>query len=348
MAPFNLDASADIFRKYGLPFIELPGWKTRGYAAQDLLAYGGPMWHHTASNRASYGSNVWPSGNILVNGRSDLPGPLCNYSIDRNGVIRIVATGVANHAGTGYAMGIIPRNMGNFFCPGIEIESSGVAPFDLTPAMMNTAVMLGAVLEIEFGQGLSPENRLQPFHLEYSDAGKIDLFGWPGGPDGFRTAINDTINQITSGGSLTPTPNPVKDWFDMATQADLEKAIRKVLGEQDAGDTSKYQAGSIAWGVMNGRGHALAAHEQAKTAAANTGPISRGGKQIPLRQEVADAKTLAGKLDADNQALAAQVTGLKAAVEALANAQGADPAVVAQTITTAIDQALTGLTITRK
>lgn len=207
MAPFNLDRLADVARKYGLQVIEEPGWDTRGFLHQDLQGYGGHLVHHTASNRASYLYNAWPSGNILVNGRSDLPGPLCNASIDRNGVIRIVATGVANHAGTGYAMGIVPRNMGNHYLLGTEIESSGVAPFDMTQAQMSAAIMFGAAIEIEFGQGLSPENRLQIFHLEYSDAGKIDLFGWPGGPDGYRASVNDMISQINrAGAAVTPPP----------------------------------------------------------------------------------------------------------------------------------------------
>lgn len=355
---FNLDGSSAALRKYGLRVIDEPGCMTRGFLHQDLQRYGGVMIHHTASNRASYTYNVWPSGNILVNGRSDLPGPLCNYSLDREGVLRFVATGVANHAGTGFPMGIVPKDMGNHFFIGLEIESSGVAPFDMTPAQMSTLIMFGAVMELTYGQSLAPADRLQVFHLEYSDAGKIDLYGWPGGPDGYRASANNMIAQIQRGGTIptkSPTPtDPLEEIMNYyKNRADFEAWQRRMIDEQIAKAQVSLDARNLHLAVFQGYSLNGKAKHQPITAVldridANLGPITRDGKQVSVRQEIADAKTLAGKIAADNVALTAQVAGLKAAIDALATAQGADPTIVTNTIQTAIDQALTGLTITRK
>jgi hypothetical protein len=50
--------------------------------------------------------NHWTAGHnalrICVNGRSDVPGPLCHHYFARSGIMTMVATGRANHAGRGH------------------------------------------------------------------------------------------------------------------------------------------------------------------------------------------------------------------------------------------------------
>lgn len=204
---FNLDNVVPILRARGLKVVETEGWSTRGYAGQDLQACRGVLWHHTATASArNPAAGNMPTLNVLINGRADLPGPLCNFGLGRDGTVYVVATGVANHAGTGSAPNI-PTNMGNHYMVGIEMESSGTAPWDWTPAMLDAAPKLGAALELAYMMGLPPELRLQMGHMEYSDAGKPDPSGWPGGMNGLRASINARIAEWTAA-PKPPAPKP--------------------------------------------------------------------------------------------------------------------------------------------
>ena len=217
---FNLDNMADVLRAAGLKVVEVPGWKTRGYASQDLKAALGVLWHHTATARSRYLTSNAPTLDMLVNGRSDLPGPLCNLGFGRDGTVYVVATGVANHAGAGSLPGV-PVNLGNHYLIGIEMESSGVAPWDWTPEQLYWAPRLGAALEKGFLMGLPAEKRIQAAHYEYSSQGKIDPAGWPGGMDGLRASIN----AVLAGSAPKP---PVKDEEMPLSDADVTKVAKAV------------------------------------------------------------------------------------------------------------------------
>ena len=202
---------AAVCRTSGLTVIEVQGWSTRGYAGQSLVRVSGDLWHHTATSSARNYTSGAPTLGMLTNGRSDLAGPLCNLALGRGGEVYVVAAGVANHAGEGAAPGF-PVNMGNHYLIGIEMESSGVAPWDWTTAQLDAAPRLGAALERAYMQDLPPEMRLQLAHYEYSSAGKIDPAGWPGGMDGFRASINAILDGIgTQGGNVTPIENLTDD-----------------------------------------------------------------------------------------------------------------------------------------
>lgn len=200
-------------RKYGLTVVEVDGWQNRGYAGQDLQAVAGVLWHHTATPRSNYERSDAPTLGLCVNGRSDLPGPLCQIVFGRTGIVYVIAAGVGNHAGVGDAYNI-PTNMGNHYMIGIEMESSGIAPFDWTADQIRVAPYLGAALELEYLMD-DPE-QIQIGHLEYSFEGKIDPAGWPGGMDGLRSQINAKIAELTGGGQAPApkapapvVPNPV-------------------------------------------------------------------------------------------------------------------------------------------
>jgi LysM repeat protein len=83
----------------------------------------GVVFHHTASNR---NSGPAPALAICVNGRSDLPGPLCNVMIGRDGTVYVIAAGRANHAGLGGPWRSIPKDSGNAYTVGVEVENDGV------------------------------------------------------------------------------------------------------------------------------------------------------------------------------------------------------------------------------
>jgi hypothetical protein len=200
----KLSNLATVLRAAGLTVVETPGWASRGYAGQDLAEVRGVLWHHTATGRGAFLTSNAPTLNMTVNGRSDLPGPLCNITFGRDGTVYLVAAGVANHAGRGSAAGI-PDDTGNHYLIGIEMESSGVAPWDWTDDQIRVAPHLGAALERAYLQGLPEELRLQLGHKEYSSEGKIDPAGWPGDMDGLRASINKVLSgTITTQSTATP------------------------------------------------------------------------------------------------------------------------------------------------
>ena len=235
----KLSNLATVLRDAGLTVVEMPGWATRGYtppggAPLDLAGVRGVLWHHTATNRAAYAKSNAPTVQMTMNGRSDLAGPLCNITFGRDGTVYLVAAGLANHAGRGSAPGI-PTNAGNYYLIGIEMESSGVAPWDWTEDQIRVAPYLGAALERAYLQGLPADMRLQLGHKEYSSEGKIDPAGWPGDMDGLRASINAILN---GSAAIAPQSAPTtKRMFQHMTpqeEARVVKAADAVLRYLDA------------------------------------------------------------------------------------------------------------------
>lgn len=239
----KLSNLANVLRAAGLTVVETPGWAHRGYAGQDLRQVRGVLWHHTATNRTRYALQDAPTLSMCVNGRSDLPGPLCNIVFGRNGTVYLVAAGVANHAGAGSAPGF-PSNMGNHYLIGIEMESSGIRPWDWTADQLRVAPHLGAALERAYLGNLPEAERLQLGHMEYSSQGKIDPAGWPGGMDGLRASINTVLasgSGISAQGSVvkpaaptTPAvPTPEKDEDEMKTITLIDDGEGRLWATED-------------------------------------------------------------------------------------------------------------------
>ncbi|HTR12134.1 MAG TPA: N-acetylmuramoyl-L-alanine amidase, partial [Roseiarcus sp.] len=78
----------------------------------------GVMCHHTAGSP----HGVMPSLGVITNGREDLPGPLAQLGLGRDGTYFVVAAGRCNHAGGGMWQGI---STGNSSFIGIEAENTG-------------------------------------------------------------------------------------------------------------------------------------------------------------------------------------------------------------------------------
>ena len=110
---------AKTLRDAGLKVIEAPGWHTRGkdtvFSAMDPKVV---IAHHTATPITWADHNV---ENLLINGRTDLPGPLCHLGLRRDGTYVVIASGVANHAGSGSWQGVT----GNRRAIGIEAYNDG-------------------------------------------------------------------------------------------------------------------------------------------------------------------------------------------------------------------------------
>jgi hypothetical protein len=115
---FSLTWLPEILEDAGLKVAEQPGWRTRGRG--DAGPIKGVMCRHTAGPA----QGIMPSLGVITNGRSDLPGPLAQLGLGRDGTLFVVAAGRANHAGRGMWQGI---STGNASFIGIEAENTGRA-----------------------------------------------------------------------------------------------------------------------------------------------------------------------------------------------------------------------------
>lgn len=107
-----------VLEEAGLKVAEVPGWETRGRG--EMGAVKGVLCHHTAGTRLG----SMPSLRVLIEGRSDLPGPLAQLGLGRDGTYYVIAAGRCNHAGAGRWM---DESNGNYCFIGIEAENTGRA-----------------------------------------------------------------------------------------------------------------------------------------------------------------------------------------------------------------------------
>lgn len=188
---------ADRLRREDLRVHEVAGWKTRG---RDFAGVASPfdpkgsVNHHTAGARDKPGART-PSLGIVIQGRSDLPGPLCNVYLGYDRVVYVVAAGVANHAGL--PDGGTCRGMtGNTTAYGLEIEHPGT--FALPDDMVRIAARIHAALLR--ARRIPAQQVVQ--HWEWAPSRKVDLgtnMHGPAGPkpsaDGFRAMVAEQLRQ---------------------------------------------------------------------------------------------------------------------------------------------------------
>jgi hypothetical protein len=184
---------ADALRAEGCKVIEESGWKNRGRSGS--FAPYGVLWHHTAATAST--SNPFPSKNVLINGRSDLPGPLCQVGIDYNGGCHIIAAGRANHAGACNGFGPFSSSQdGNAQLVGLEIDYNGTQP--MSAAQKDAATRASAAILKKFKRDYNYAAR----HAETSTTGKWDTGGVTG--DQLRKMIKDYMAGGGSGGDDMP------------------------------------------------------------------------------------------------------------------------------------------------
>lgn len=190
---------ADVLVAEGLDAVEFPGWRNRGHG--DFRDIRGVMVHHTGSDHATAAS--------IAHGRPDLPGPLSQLHIARDGTVTVVAAGVAWHAGVGQYPWL-PTNMANWHMIGIECANSGTSPTaphrtNWPDAQYDALVASCAAINRRLGQ---PADRTIG-HKEYAgraqgkwDPGAIDM-------DLLRADIQTRIGDLDSRVRTARPPVPV-------------------------------------------------------------------------------------------------------------------------------------------
>lgn len=162
-------------RAAGIVVHEWSGWESRGNG--QTSAYEGGLVHHTATafGKALPGTGV---GSLLVNGRSDLAGPLCNYATNDDGSLTVIAAHPANHAGAsgGHSMGPLPvTTLFNKRVLGNEIVYPGTVP--MRSAQYQSALIWSRIATDVCGFGDIQRARA---HAETSVTGKWDPGDSPG------------------------------------------------------------------------------------------------------------------------------------------------------------------------
>ena len=136
---FALTWLAPVLEAADLKVARVPGWETRGRAEMGKVF--GVICHHTAGPL----QGNMPSLRTLVEGRSDLAGPLSQLGLGRDGTFYVIAAGRCNHAGVGNWRGLTNGNA-NFI--GIEAENTGLAN-DPWPGIQIQAYQRGVAALLE-------------------------------------------------------------------------------------------------------------------------------------------------------------------------------------------------------
>jgi hypothetical protein len=223
---------ADVLRAEGCRVSETAGWKSRGRPGS--YAPFGVLNHHTATASAS-ASNPAPTLNLCINGRSDLPGPLCQVMIGYDGVCHIVAAGRANHAGSARSSPPIPAGDGNSMMVGFEWDYSGTAP--PSAAQYQAAIRANAAVLRRMGRNASYAKG----HRETSVEGKIDPFGVD--LDRMRAEIAVRLaGGPGPGDDDLPLNDADKKWLTDMVDARVNLQIRQLLAPNQEGYNRIIQA----------------------------------------------------------------------------------------------------------
>lgn len=166
---------ADELRAAGLKVVEVQGWKNRGRPASTghFDPRGANTAHHTGSTTSA--SNPAAGLSVLINGRSDLPGPLCHVAVGYDGTVYVIAAGRANHAGRvgkSSQKGMPYGSDGNALALGNEVMTNGTQKM---PAAQQEAIALThAVFCLHWAKDEFWTHR----HADISGTGKWDIGQW--------------------------------------------------------------------------------------------------------------------------------------------------------------------------
>lgn len=159
---FSLTWLADVLRNAGLNVKTIDGWEGRGRGEVGEIM--GVLCHHTAGPK----NGNMPSLDIIIKGRPDLPGPLSQLGLGRDGTYFVIAAGRCNHAGKGNFKGI---TNGNANLIGIEAENTGLDNDSPWPAVQVDAYHRGvAAILKHIGRG----SEFCAGHKEYAPGRKSD------------------------------------------------------------------------------------------------------------------------------------------------------------------------------
>lgn len=205
---------AGVLRDAGLKVAEQSGWIDRGRS--DMGTVSGVVCHHTGVSNPNH-LNM-PTLRTLIEGRSDLAGPLCQLGLGRDGTYYVIAAGKANHAGPGVWKGI----SGNGRLIGIEGENDGKEPW---PDVQMDAYRRGVAALLT---KLQLDADMCCGHKEYAPARKPD-------PSFDMDTFRADVRAIMRGAGVVRPPIPAVDDQQRSTlrrgdRGDLVRELQQKLG----------------------------------------------------------------------------------------------------------------------
>lgn len=221
---------ADVARRTGYKVVEVSGWKTRGHGGLEKIT--GVVNHHTGTSAPG----DFPSLRVVTYGRSNLPGPLCNFGLGRSGTIYVVAAGRAYHAGV-----VKDQRWSNEHSLGIEAENNGVGE-RWSPQMIDSYMRLNSEINKEFGLSAA----LDQGHKEicYPAGRKIDPAGI--NMDDFRQGVVRVTHE---------------EELDMATlqeiHDDLQGFWKDYVAFRDRTDAEVKRQNEVVWPMAYAIYHAI-------------------------------------------------------------------------------------------
>ena len=198
----------------GLRVNVVGGWERRGEPQMHPRVV---VLHHTAAPK---GRNA-PSLGVCIDGRSDLPGPLCHVLIGRDGTCHVIASGRANHAGVGSWRGV----KGNANAIGIEVENVGTKAEPWHPELVDVMVRAAAACCRE--AGIPPA--MVCGHKEWAPNRKVDPH---------TLSMSDIRLRIDAALPATPPPDAEEDPLAFATHEERESFVTEAY-EDVVGRTPK-------------------------------------------------------------------------------------------------------------
>jgi len=221
----------EVLRAADLKVALVDGWENRG--SRDVGSILGVLCHHTVGPR----NGNMPSLNVLLNGRPDLPGPLAQLGLARDGTFFVISAGRANHAGKGNFRGVVN---GNSNLIGIEAENTGAANDFPWPEVQIDAYQRGvAAILKKIGRGAE----FCAGHKEYAKpTGRkpdpdFDM-------DAFRTAVAAILAGTAPAPVLIPSAEPPaqpgappgRPTLRRHAKGDLVRQIQAKLGVDQVGN----------------------------------------------------------------------------------------------------------------
>jgi len=202
-------------RDAGLRVVEASGWTDRGRTWSTLR----PEYvvcHHTAA--------TIDVDRVLIDGRSDLPGPLCNFALHGDDTVVLIASGLANHAGV--------ATISSDQAYGIEATGPTPAGAFGPAAFSNYDAYIVLVAAIRLHHGWGTGRVVGHKEIARPLGRKID-------PSFDMTAFRAAVTQRVANWGLTEEDDmPYKDWDQDskdALLADLRRLLTTRPGTYDSG-----------------------------------------------------------------------------------------------------------------
>lgn len=244
--PMTTAQTRAAFQKWGVPFKEYSGWGTR--KRPGAFAPVGLVIHHTGSDSGQNSSNY--DRFLFVDGRSGIPGPLCQAACEMDGDVLLGAIGRANHAGKGAAntrafvggdnapmdreISPGPDELdGNALYYGIEVKYDGGQP--MTPKQYRSTLLWAAAICDHYGWTAGSVIGHREHSRRKPDPGNCPM-------DQFRRDLAALLKAGPAGKASSPTrPTPTKP--DVPTEDEMtpeEFLNSKVTAKMPDGSTKDF------------------------------------------------------------------------------------------------------------